>query len=477
MEAQSVYQSVITSLFNLIKDEKLRTNVLFDLDLRKKVIANINNLLALEIDYQASFKDEKYSAAFAKAVVNITKEKIKFEKPDQKAIIDCYADYSDMITFCLNLYGISKETLSNTSIEITTKEISLNSKVSEEMKKKYGETTSNSETKKTIDGKEIEIVGATSDKPNFNGDYNKSFNQKGFNQMGEGFPLPPLNDQKFFPFKTKLKNAYWFKVALASFYSFSGLTYLILVILLNTNSFNLPKSASSIANSTFSKLYGENVETLSLAKSLLFGISYSQNISFYLLAFNFLLLFYISYIMIKPPATYKEQFWIPWLNIFFAGVFIFVNLITLYLGNVISVIAGNVSYFDNFAAAIKNTAAKNNISGISDEDIRRVYDELIAPNLKDNELKAITALLWLNFIILMLSIVYIVVLVILNPKYDREKILYANQEYQKLMSEMMQGRTYEMDRSIYEPEINVQEFINKKNERKNKNKEDNEKDN
>ncbi|QGS51957.1 hypothetical protein [Spiroplasma tabanidicola] len=480
MEAQSVYQSVVTSLFNLIRDEKLRTKIFIDFELRAKIIANINNLLSLEIDSSATFKDEKWSSNLAKAIVNITKEKIKFEKPENKVIIDIYADYSDLLTFCLNKYEVSKEKLTSEAIQISSKEITLSSKVTDEMKEKYGETDY---TKIETNGKEVEVVGVGTEKPNldvnnknnnnnnFHSNFANGFNHNMFNQMGGTLPPPPLQDQRFFPFKTKLKHAYWYKIALSVFYGICGLTYLILVIFLTTGSIDLAKSDQSIANSSFSNLYTGNVEVLSLQRAILFGSNFTSNMNYIFLALNFILLIYIFYVMIKPPLTYKEQYWIPWFNIIFAGVFVFVNIFTLYLGNVISTISGSSSIFENFRNAINAAAQKMNTS-VSDEDIQNVFSSIVEGNISSSIITLIKSLLWINFVILMICIVIIVVIVFLNPKMDREKVIYANQEYQKLMSELMQGRKYEMDQSIYEPEIYVKEFLDKRDNKKNKEQKD-----
>jgi hypothetical protein len=55
-------------------------------------------------------------------------------------------------------------------------------------------------------------------------------------------------------------------------------------------------------------------------------------------------------------------------------------------------------------------------------------------------------------VFVVITVVFGIGLLVINPRVDREKIMHANSEYQKAVMAAKQGQKYEMDPSLFEKE-------------------------
>ncbi|AGR41212.1 hypothetical protein [Spiroplasma taiwanense] len=477
MEANKIYQNSITTLANLIKNEKLRTNLLYLIELKTQSIQIINNLLVLELEHECTFKDKKWSAIFGKSLVNILKEKIKFEKQDNKSLEDILSDIVFFQTYCFNNLQVSRDELTNESFEITEDFVKENSKITEELKAKYGETVTpepevvDKQKEKPNDKKSNKTAGAGiggGPIPGFNSQFNNTFTQNG------NLPLHPLQDQRFYPYNGKPKYMKYFKWGLGVSLILSALFYFVISLFITFDYFTINKDTLNGLSSVDQTV----LEKFTSIKWTLSNSIYSSGANgifgIIILILMVLMIGWIVYTIVQPPKIYKEKFMIPGMTLVVPSMFIFMMIFSFLNGFKflfgtdiqLSVLA---SYFGNEILGKEgdalNTWANENKAWLTE-----------LSSLLDGELNftLLRVLLWLFFISLIASGVIIVLILILNPKIDRQKLSFANEEYQKMITAAMQGQKYEIDSSIYEPQDEIDAFNEELKNRQEKKKYDQE---
>gem|GEM_PF-5968746 len=59
MDNQKIYNDIVISFFNIIKNEKLRTKIALNSEYKDKVVTLVCDLLALEKDHNCTFKNSE----------------------------------------------------------------------------------------------------------------------------------------------------------------------------------------------------------------------------------------------------------------------------------------------------------------------------------------------------------------------------------------------------------------------------------
>ncbi|AHI52925.1 hypothetical protein [Spiroplasma culicicola] len=476
MDSKSVYQSIVEMLYNTLKNEKTRTKILFDADFKAKIIVLVDNLLSLEVDHEATFKDNKWSTAFAKAVVNISKEKLKFEKPENKSISDCYADYADTLTYCFNTYEIDRSVLTSTNEAVEEDKIK-EFKITDELKTKYSEDT--------IIASTVEVVDEKVEKPNTQQGFGSSSSKSGFESFGQstngGFgqpftaPIPPMQDPRFYPYKSKPKYMKWLKIALGATFGILG------AILIVINFVSMYVGATVDINPLFTgeppvltwTEWNKDITKLPFSISIFTYLGYSNSMAgggwLFIILYAFMIA-WITYNMIAPAKRYREQFVFPLINII-APIMLIIFVLWGYIFNSFAFkgMTGNLDHIDFIARILKS----NKIIIGKDQ-----YDNFVAffnsgsgkefINTLDSQSKFGIPLLWIQFIFAIASIIFTIVVIMLNPKLDREKVAYANNEFQTMINEALQGRKHEIDPSIYEDQAEIDAFYQKIRDKQNR---------
>ncbi|QHX36704.1 hypothetical protein [Spiroplasma sp. BIUS-1] len=471
MEANKIYQDSIFLLANLIKDEKLRVELLNDLELKKQAIELVNDLLILEIDENCTFKDQKWGPIFGKALVNITKEKIKFVKPENKKSDEVLSDTTYLQTYLFNNHKVARDLLTDQSYELTEQFVKDNSKITEEMKEKYLKTAEKVQP-------EPEVVDKNKEKPNTG--QSTGFENFAGAQSAQGnpfmgsVPLHPLQDIRFYPYISKPKYTKWLKLGLGIGLGICAIFYVVISILFKTTFFSINKDLISIENGWNSEFISKWTEYLGKANGLkwtlgnFLGVATNGTSYFYLILI-ILMMAWIVFSITQPPKTYRQKFLIPGINLIIPGMFLIMMIFNF--ANPFGFIFGN----DVHTEAIQRTFAIN-IAGVKNSEELNTWIKDNANGVTNliNEMKnyfnltAMKALIWVFFISIIISGLFIIIVLALNPRMDREKIAKANNEYQTMISEAMQGRKYEIDPSIYEPQEEIDAFLQELKDRKEK---------
>ncbi|AGR42165.1 hypothetical protein [Spiroplasma diminutum] len=473
MEANKIYQDSIFLLANLIKDQRLRVELLNDIEFKKQAIELVNDLLILEINENCSFKDQKWGAVFGKSLVNITKEKIKFVKPDDKSNDEVLSDIVFLQTYCFNKFQTPRNSLTDQSFELTEELVKENSLISDELKEKY---------LKAKDSVEPEVVDKTKERPNTDSNsagYEKFSNAQSTqgNPFMGNVPLHPLQDPRFYPYNAKPKYTKWLKLSLGIAMGICTIFFIVISLYLQlVKPFPITKETIGTGwtpefQATWQKWLDDRKATqVNWTMGAALGINSGSAGSIFVLILMGLMIAWIIYTIVQPPKTYRQQYLIPGINLVVPGMFVAIMIFSF--SNPFLYIFGNNTIFSqvskSFGMGVANSKMtpaefsqwiKENEAGINDL-VKQMTDFF--------DFTIIKVLLWIYLISLIATAVSLIVILVLNPKMDREKIAKANNEYQTMISEAMQGRKYEMDPSIYESQEDIDSFLKMLQDRQNK---------
>ena len=98
-----------------------------------------------------------------------------------------------------------------------------------------------------------------------------------------------------------------------------------------------------------------------------------------------------------------------------------------------------VSFNRYLASLFQNTPTRTDLSFLLDTVTKNTF------------YKVVWVLSLLTTILVFVSIASLVVLLFLNPKIDRSKLIKANGEYQKAVAARYNGQEYEIDASLFDP--------------------------
>ncbi|AKX34125.1 hypothetical protein SLITO_v1c04720 [Spiroplasma litorale] len=472
MEVNKLYEILVKNLSNTFKSDILKVKSLENKILKDQLILMVDNMLSLEIDHKATFLDEKWSRVFGKALVNLLKEKIKFEKPDNKQVDEILADVTFFQTFCFNNYKIDRETL-NLEHEISADLIKGLAVISEEAKSLHSEKIE----------VEPEVVDKEKEKPNTDSNSNNFQDNLNGNQFfNNNIKIHPFQDQRFYPYTSKPKYTKYLKFILAGFIGLFIVFYLITHVFITLNSTvvnNYDDFTNWGFNSSLTNVFKEkNFEYSKWTMATTVGV---LPISGVLSIITIILLIffgaYTIYILVQSPKFYKDKFHIQTLLPIFTIVFIFFvsyNLMGLFMfafkgddyiktsiGSLLAKVEGKTSQNDINDWIKSNSTALNNMVSY------------LKSKLSYSQTKAI---FWVYFVSTLFCIIQVIIILILNPRLDKEKMMKAKLEYENYINAAMQGKSYEMDSTLFEPEEEVKEFVDWLNNKKNKKNKD-EKDN
>lgn len=477
MDNQKIYNDIVIAFFNIIKNEKLRTKIALNSEYKDKVVTLVCDLLALEKDHNCTFKNSEWSSVYAKSVVNITKEKIIFKKSEGKTTNDIYADYADILTVSMNLYDVKREVLTDSLIDITAEEIKLNSKVTITLKEMYAE--------KTAENPKIEVVDQSKEIPNINNNTagtENAFNQSQFANTNNPIPVPPIQNPRFYPYKTKPnpKHIKQIKFAFGIIFAFLGILYIIFQIWLSTQTVLVNRQEYPGLFDNWNWLTSnssqeiQNWNTISFNVMLAYTPSINPNLNWlFIIVVGFSITF-VAYSYIRQPRQYREQFIFPWrITLFSIFVTVMIGFRFVYpqlwrsLTNSEVVIHENIGLL--FRRLIENNFSAGPFPENFDASINAIFSTIF---LETVSLSTVNTILWLEFSLCVATAALIILIIVINPRLDRQKLVRANQEWQKYVSEAMQGRKYNVDESLFESESEINKFNDNKKS-KNKDNKDN----
>ncbi|ADK69660.1 hypothetical protein V2P57_04795 [Mycoplasma mycoides subsp. mycoides] len=483
---KELYLKLLNLSLNILKIDKLKYFILKNEEFKLKYLNLINDILTLETNHNQSLDDKVFAKIFAKAFILITKPttKQRFEVNDEITIEQIENNYKQLVSYIVKEFKVVKSKLVSENEQISEEIINQNailtdqaiskieSRLSKQEQLKEQKTSENSQKTATIISEEPVLKNQTNvqNQSNQQADFLNSFNPNMFANLNNAdLPVLPSQDPRFYPYKGKPKFMPYLKIALC-------VLAVISTILLASSLLYLSYTTIDISSNTYASIIEQNKSWDQLIKNgdkeilKSWPLGISQITLMFKRAFGLPILIYmIPAILIctytkKTLSNPREKYRIPLFPIIFFIMFFIGLTINLY----------EFTSIEKFKASRK--VFLMGLTNKNDLDINKFFDEL----LKEHALKfkLASALVIASLIITILTLILAVVLIIVNPKLDREKIVKATLEHQKAVMAVMQGQKYEMDPSLYEEdEIEIKHpsklklfFLKLKNKKK---KEDN----
>ncbi|WP_338969270.1 hypothetical protein [Spiroplasma endosymbiont of Labia minor] len=479
MQPQKVYESAVYLLSNLIADEKLRYELSITETLKEKTINLINGMLYLEFDHQTEMNNTKFAPIFAKAYVNITKEKTEFEKPSNSSVEKVYSSYSELIAYLVTKFNADKNKIESTNIKPNEDEIKLNAKITADMKEKYKQPEPDviQKNEQKQDSVKFENKNNTNGQTANNNNPNLNQNSNNFNYFGKSV-INPLQDPRFYPYNKKVKGMKWIRMSIAIVAILMAVLFMTFYTFAINQKINIDKS-----NSVFGNLfngwkpviegdynYSQNINLLNFTFSRGFSTgTYGLVLSyFYGIAAIATFVYFTFFLPIKIPA---EGFRMQLTLYIIIILFLIINLFE------------TTSFFDidKFIKANMNSYFKSVFykdgGSLTLDQFNSDFNTLWTEVTRQTKTVVWTLLAVLTSVFCFIAAIFGTAVIIINPKRDREKIMRAVMSYQQAMAAAMAGTPYSMDESLYDKELMaILEEQRIKKEKKNQTKKDKQKD-
>ncbi|ATZ17324.1 hypothetical protein ELUMI_v1c06020 [Williamsoniiplasma luminosum] len=468
IDAKKVYKSLVYLSLNIIKNEKLRFEIFDKANFRNDFVAQINNMLTLEKDFDVNMDDVQLAQTFAKAIVKITESKQRFEK-NEKTIDEIYAEYSSFLSETIKQFEVGRNELVNETLKITEEDILYSAIMNEAIKSKYKDLEKTQKAEEEKNKQAEEAAKKQQEEPKKNNQNTNQGQGQGFfggfggpQYQGQGIgemPIPPSRDPRFYPYNAKPQWMPITKKVIAIIVVIASIILLINNIYMMTIKITFPEAYwreflfNKIPPNFNDEAFWKSVLNLKLITDL--GAGKVVNIPFDLQGigfksvFNFILgilpAIYISFDAFRKPRSIKEKYRMNFFPVMFVVIFLGMSLFP-----VISVLTeGNIKdLFKNnpFLRAgadgqtLFATGTKLNFDGLWN----------LLSNDYGHKFSTVSIFSIMSLVFISLSLVAAITILVLNPKLDRQKQMRANAEFQKAMMYMSQGQSYQMDQSLYD---------------------------
>ncbi|ATI74008.1 hypothetical protein [Mesoplasma florum] len=470
MDNKKIYISISHLLFNIIKNDKLKYFLRKEEAFRKEVIKLIDLLLLLESDkFKCRYNRKKVAAEFAKAYVKITKVSNRFEAADDDINSEeIYAEYSRVVTFINENYKVMRKTLTNEEEIFTIEDIESNAKLSSDYVKKMDEKLAEEAKEKAEkEAKEnAEKEKANSDKKKTNSS-TENMNQQNFNQqqnffggnMGGNVPPNIFMNPKFYPFKTKPKYMPLIKKLFTVLMLITIIFYVALTIYVGTIKVDLSKNDNSYMHILFQDQKWDQFKdffyVISNTSSTRVNIPNSMNIfaqsttnvgaiifgAFYLIWFG-----YIGFTFWKKQDASRLKYRVSGFMLLIIAILLIYIVITSSASISNDLVMNKWKAFENLTIQqISDTSNPGEVTG-------NYYNDFIKALSSDfkSQIDIIITLSVITLVSSILTLMGALMLVIVNPKKDVQKIMKARTEQANATMAAMQGKHYEIDPSLFD---------------------------
>ncbi|EOA07429.1 Hypothetical protein, predicted transmembrane protein [Mycoplasma yeatsii 13926] len=480
---QELYLQTIYLARNILKTEKLRYFIYKDNQFKNKFLTLINNIFTLEANHDQNIDGETFAKQFAKAFILITnqKEKQRFETFDNKTEEEMFSDIDAIIKSIIKEFKVAKTKLVDQTEKITSSEIQTLSVLSEEIISKWDQKLQQEDKPK-----QQENIKTQNEQENIEVNQNdqtvqqqdmseifKQLNQNMFeNLKNKELPVLPIQDPRFYPYNSRPKFMPIFKIILSILSIISTLLAISTLLFLSLSFLDISSDeyAQKLGVSSWTNFMDSNraqiLKRIPLGGLKLIGV---QGISLALL--HILPAVLICSYTFKSNQNNREKY-----RMKLMPVILFVVMFGMMLGTLFNFISSkNIEASwkrDLFDQLIQNNKDqfKNNFNS---------FWELVTKNY-GSKINIATILSPVCLSITIFTLIVAVILLVVNPKLDKERIIKANIEHQKAVMAIMSGESYEIDLSLYDTEeIEIKEpnklqlFIMKlKNKKSNKSKKD-----
>ncbi|WJG70011.1 hypothetical protein [Spiroplasma ixodetis] len=415
----TLYYEISSTIYNSLNNLIVRKSIFANEELLKILELQISNLFFLEKELK-ELKDKKYAIEFLQLISNLVNRSLSITKSSPKNRIEILEERNLLIVTITNICKtVEKESLErirqfddNTFNELNDQITALNNFSDDVTEVKPSVTPNNQNVDNNVDtNPNIVGIGNLGNNLNVNNLDNNSL--ANLAKLGV-LPQHPATNPKFYPYMNKPKYIPLLKKILSAFFLLTTVlaiaTYILTYFIAGT---------CQIKDSSTSPVYYNFAQQ---SKTIVFTI-----VTTIVLNGGFL------YSILKPPKLGRDLYWTSY---FLIVILIFWIIYTI----------SNLFYMT------------------TDDSLLRTFTSFLDKGDKINPnalpwlkglatFKAFQILTYITAASAILPIAIILVIAILNPKIDRNKIMRANSEYQNAINNALSGKPYEIDPSLFDDSL------------------------
>lgn len=490
MRENKLYACIVYTLYNIFKDDNIKAQIIINDKFKKLVIKQICNLLTLEKEYDACLNCNKFTLSFAQVLVNITNKSEIIEKIDNVNFDILDQEYVSFVQYIVLNFNVEKnyiikENFIDKKIIDKTSDF-IDKKILDNIFKKIKYKNNKQKNNKNYSdlnfsskkNNDLNSSLNNNDFANFNDLNINKFNMSQIIKKITDMPIHPRLDPRFYFYTSKPKYMPILKKIIASFAIFSSILLVLLWFLnsylnihLNTNVivYKIPKTSSVviIGGGADSFLHNNNnnfSEIFSFGSKYKFLLMQSAGLQTFSAILSILPGFFLGYELLGkkrfPKDIYVIRFWPVILSIiilFYSSL----SLIQVLLPNIVEKYFNNISV-PNSGYIIKNDPQlKLTEKLLPDSDLDITIKNLVNEVYNNKTYRILRIFTIISMIVGIISGIMVIILVILAPKINRNKLMLANIEYKKAVNSILNGQKYEIDSSLFDDEFNKDNIIKK----------------
>ena len=461
----NLYKNILLGLANALKNDYVKAALFARGSFANPFIKQINALLTLEKKDHCNYNDQTFAVAIAQAISNFTKRHYTIEKSNDDSFNYLDNAYYDFVNFITAETSVSKASLKNPIdglspdyIKNLLQNFDTNSVNSILDQQKPNEPTPAARVVRDEAKNSNANANFGANQNNANAQFNKNANMGmfGFNpfmntgQMGGDFPIHPRFDPRFFPFTKKLSWMQTFKYAIGGITVVACLFVFILTLVCQFKTVSAGNNPFLVWTSGPGKgglapfapnevlPIGTNVKL----ESVLFRLAPGGG-GLVSGLFSIIPAFWIGYQMFMPPRMAAHKYYMSTLSLGINTVLVAFTLYYLASFLVPSSLGNGVK--NSFYVPNPTSARNNEVDNLTNEIVKNIKSTAFYKSVYDLTIAAT--------VFISINIISFIVAIIINPRIDREKIIKANNEYQKAVQAKFQNQEYQIDPSLYDEEL------------------------
>lgn len=415
----NLYNHIASTLFNSLSNPIVRNEIKVNENILKYTELQISNLFFLESVLSKELAEKKLAKDFLQLTANITDLALTINKSQNKTAIEILEDSNLLVVTIINsCKGIERESLerlqvvNNASFKNINNQISALNNFNTENERQSSQL--NQESENNLDQNNQQRNDSNYQQPvNPNiRNLNNNADIANLSKLGV-LPQHPGTNPNFYPYLTKPKVVPILKRILSGMLLTSVLFLVVTIII-----------------STFVKGELHLVAAPSETDSPTINFVLSKTNNWLIPIMTIVLYLGFAYSFIKTPRTQRDKYH---LSYFMLGLLLFWLIVTV--AN--SFYQTSDSYYHSYFKALLKK------------------DQTLNPDIV-SEMKELSNFMVFRIFSIITSAVsilplfIIVVLMLINPRLDRNKVMRANNEYQNAISAALNGQKYDIDQSLFD---------------------------
>lgn len=414
----ALYYEVSSTIYNSLNNLIVRKAIFGNEELLKILELQISNLFYLEKELK-ELQDKKYSLEFLQIISNLVNRSLSITKSTPKNRIEILEERNLLIVTITNVCKtVEKESLerirqfdNNTFNELNDQIIALDNFSDDTSEIKPNVVNSQNDNNVNLNTN-IGIAGSPTNNLNINNLDNASL--ANLTKLGV-LPQHPVTNPKFYPYVSKPKYIPLLKKVLAGFFLLTTVLTIIAYII------------TFFVSGTMTIKQGGNPEYYN------FGQKSNQ------VVFSIIITVVLSggflYSILKPPKLGRDLFRTSYFLLVILILWLIYSVLNMILMTTDSTLISTFNtFFDKNKSESYNPQALAWLKGLPTFKAFQILTYIIAGST-------------------IIPVAITLVITILNPKIDRDKILRANAEYQNAINNALNGKPYEIDPTLFDDSL------------------------